>query len=1209
MRKPLASQSGLFTLRALLGCALVSISALLAVISFAANPKEGTVTPSTTDTLTWKGTVSGVPPTGGGACVEGTNCDSFKLTISGTPEEWVAAGKQVVVRIDWLANANDYDLTVHKGSVNGPVVGSSGAFGGTSEQVVLNPRSKSVGTGDFYVKAVYFAVASADQYTGSARVADSGPPPTVAVPPASGVAPRYQNHTPPPAGPATLGLHAAEPSIGVNWKTEGIATPGSGFAATPENGGRAMYIALLQTLRVTFNDSCPSSPAALWEDKSFVSTTAITFDPILFTDNSRKTGSDGQLQSLATNRTVVSQLLFPAGSATTASAYTDNDGDTWLESTGAAIGAGIDHQTIGGGGPFHAPVPPLATYPNAIYYCAQLPNASCGLSIDGGRTYGPAVPVYTDECGGLHGHIKVGPDGTAYLPNKDCKTPRPGQAVVVSEDNGATWAERPVPGSLAAGSDAAVGIGRGDKTGGKGRVYLGYADGDNQAVIATSTDNGRTWSAPVDVGAIFGINNVAFPAVVAGDDDRAAFAFYGTPTVGGLQDPKFTGVWHLYVAHTYDGGQTWQTVDATPNDPMQRGCIWLGGGANICRNMLDFMGIDVDKRGRVLVAYNDGCAGAECSQAPGDAVGNSYTDLAVIARQTAGKGLFAEHDALFPDAPTVPGVPYVTALRNGNVVRLAWSTSNDGGSPVTQYTIARGTAKGAETFLANVPGNQLRYEDHTATDPAVTYYYTVTATNAQGQSCGNNEVIARYVGDSHSEAGYTVYNDPTGDGPAAANPDLDIQTLSVAEPTTGPDAGKLVFKLKVANLATSPNNRMWRIIWDSPNAIYTPPPPAAPAHVGKFYVGMTKDASGNVTFDYGTVQTDVVGLVVGRPRTRRAGTPDRGDFTPQGLITIVVSPDKVGEPKRGDLLGNFAVRTYNAASDEVRTTAAIDQATNATANDLTANAATYQVVGPAGAQLLNISTRARVQTGDNALIGGFIVTGSAPKRVLVRGIGPSLAGQNVSGVLQDPVLELHNSDQINSLVAQNDNWKDSQQSDIAATGIPPNNDNESAIIQTLSAGAYTAILRGKGDTTGVGLVEVYDLTASSASQLANLSSRGVVETGDNVMIGGVIIGPSTTIGTARVIVRAVGPSLSGSGVSGSLQDPMLELYDGNGTALASNDNWKDSQETDIAATQLPPSDDREAAIVTNFTPGSYTAIVRGKNDSTGVALVEAYNLH
>lgn len=886
---------------------VVGVCALPIVLAGAADPGAGTITPSSAP-LTWNGTASGIPPTAGGVenCEEGVNCDSYKLTISGTPADWLTAGKQVKVRIEWLLNASDYDMYVHKGSLDGPIVASSGAGGTTFEEVILNPNSSSIGTGDFYVHVVYFAANQADQYNGAASVVSAGAAP-IPAPLAIGMAPRYQNFTPPAAGPATLGLDAAEPSIGVNWNSE-VGT----------NGGRSMYIALLQTLRVTFSDACPATPSALWENKTSPHTSVQTFDPILFTDHT-------------TGRTLVSQLLFPTTDS--ASAFTDNDGDLWVPSSGAGIGSGIDHQTIGGGGPFHAPLVPLpGAYPNAVYYCAQdLALANCALSLDGGATYGPAVPTYTDACGGLHGHIKVGPDGTAYLPNKGCGN---NQAVVVSEDNGLTWQVRAVPGSTAGGSDAAVGIGRGDEVTGKGRVYLGYADGDTRAVITTSDDGGLNWSQPLDVGAAFGLNNIAFPAVVAGDDDRAAFAFYGTQTEGGLQGERFTGVWHLYVAHTYDGGQTWVTVDATPNDPMQRGCIWLGGGANICRNMLDFAGIDVDKRGRVLVGYNDGCAGAECSQAPASATGNSYTALAAIARQVGGRRLFAAYDP--PEVATAPGAPYVTALRNGDVVHLAWSTSNDGGSPITQYAISRGTTSGGETLLTTVSGTTLSYDDTTATDSAATYFYKVTATNSVGESCGTNEVSARYVGDSCSA--YTVSADPTGaaeTGSQAANPDLDIQSLSLAEPGSGPYSGKLVFKLKVTSLAVVPNNRMWRIFWNSPNS---------PG--GQYYVGMTKDAGGVVTYEYGTVATAVVGLVLGVPSTTALGVPDAGSFTTDGLITIAVSHDKVGNPQPGDLLGDFSTRTYNVVTSEVRSTNAVDTTANATANDLTGNAATYALVGP-----------------------------------------------------------------------------------------------------------------------------------------------------------------------------------------------------------------------------------------------------------------------
>jgi hypothetical protein len=257
-------------------------------------------------------------------------------------------------------------------------------------------------------------------------------------------------------------------------------------------------------------------------------------------------------------------------------------------------------------------------------------------------------------------------------------------------------------------------------------------------------------------------------------------------------------------------------------------------------------------------------------------------------------------------------------------------------------------------------------------------------------------------------------------------------------------------------------------------------------------------------------------------------------------------------------------------------------------------------------ELGNISTRMRVLTADNVLIGGFIVTGTDAKKVIVRGIGPSLTSQGVPGALQDPTLELH--DGTGAIIASNDNWKDTQQAEIQATGIPPTNDLESAIVATLPANnsAYTAILGGKNGTTGVGLVEVYDLDQSANSRLANISTRGFVDTGDNVLIGGLIILGSTP---EKVILRAIGPELTARGVTGALQDPALELHDGQGNLIAFDDNWKDSQQTEIAATGVAPTDDRESAIVATLAPGNYTAIVRGKNNTTGVALVEAYGLH
>jgi hypothetical protein len=263
----------------------------------------------------------------------------------------------------------------------------------------------------------------------------------------------------------------------------------------------------------------------------------------------------------------------------------------------------------------------------------------------------------------------------------------------------------------------------------------------------------------------------------------------------------------------------------------------------------------------------------------------------------------------------------------------------------------------------------------------------------------------------------------------------------------------------------------------------------------------------------------------------------------------------------------------------------------------------FRPTGPSAPTVLgNISTRLRVETGDNALIGGFIITGTQPKKVIVRAIGPSLSSF-FPGVITDPILELRDSS--GGLIASNDNWRSDHEAEIIATTVPPSNDLESAIVATLPANnsSYTAIVRGANNGTGIGVVEAYDLDHTVDSKLGNISTRGLVQMGDNVMIGGLIVLGQDPL---RVIVRAIGPSLP---VPGPLGDPTLELHDGNGALIASNDNWRSDQEADIIATGVPPSNDLEAAIVRNLTPGNYTAIVRGVNNATGVAVVEAYGLN
>jgi hypothetical protein len=1173
---------------------LISAVALIVLAIFSsrspsATPASGNIGTSG-PALAWTGTAAGTGSASGeSTCVESVSCDTFTLTVTGTMADWAASGKRIEVKITPPASQDDYDLVIHKDNNSGKTIDSSGNGAGIPEVAHINPATDGVGV--FTVHVIYFATVPSDQYAGTANVVSLTPPQPPPATVDNGPKLGYENFEAPgiltpvttTTGPTVefMGRGAGEPSIGVNWNS----------ASSTAIGGVTNFQSDLETLFINFASLCPTGGVnATWSNRPAPTSQVIDSDPIGFTD--RQTG-----------RVFAAELT--ATSPSCKISFSDNDGQTWVPSSGP-LGSGIDHETVGGG-PYHAPLSTGAGYPNAVYYCSQdLVSAFCLRSDDGGAHFGPIVATYTTECGGLHGHVKVSPkDGTVYLPNNNCGGDG---AVVVSEDNGVTWHIRHVRNNSVAtvsgNSDPAAGIDS------NGRVYFAIANADSALVVATSDDRGSTWNNIVDVSSALGLKNIRYPAAVAGDAGRAAVAFYGSTAAGSANAATFNGIWHLYVAHTFDGGATWTVSDATPNAPIQRGCIWTSGGANICRNLLDFFDISIDKQGRVEVGYVNGCSGGSCAQAPDTAKGNGYGATATIARQSSGRRMLAVFD---PPSPTsAPGAPTITQRRVGSIVHLAWSEGDTGNSGIMNYQILRSTVSNAETLLATVPGNQTTYDDSTASDPSKTYYYKVVAVNAVGNSCTNNEVAAPYVGDTCT--GIIIHqNLPTHPESTAAgsNPQLAIDYVAIAEP---PSTANFMFKMKVTNLSTIPPNSRWRMVWDS----Y--------ASAGQqFYVGMNSDSTSNVTFEYGEVATAVVGLVVGVPTETKKGVPlPTSNFNADGTITIFIAKASVGNPAAGDLLGGFNGRTFTGDTPQTvtleRSTALIDHTFVKAQTDNAYPPATYTVVGntpctaptptptppKTPAQLQNISTRARVLTGDNVLIGGFIITGTDPKKVIVRALGPSITsnGVPVAGRLMDPILELH----AGNTTTTNDNWRSTQQAEILASGVAPTNDAESAIVATLAPGNYTAVVRGVGGSTGIGLVEVYDLSQASLSLLGNISSRGFVDVNDNVMIGGFIIGPVDR-SNPRIVVRALGPSLSSSGVPNTLQNPILELHDASGTTINTNDDWPtDPNSSFVVANGLAPSDTRESAIFTTLTPGNYTAVVRGVGNTTGVGLIEIYNL-
>jgi PKD repeat protein len=736
--------------------------------------------------------------------------------------------------------------------------------------------------------------------------------------------------------------------------------------------------------------------------------------------------------------------------------------------------------------------------------------------------------------------------------------------------------------------------------------------------------------------------------------------------------PLFTGVWYLYVSTTVDGGQTWTTQNVTPGDPIQRGGIC---GGSTCRNLLDFMDIQIDKEGRILVAGEDGCIGP-CVQGGG----NSFSAKGFITRQSGGQRMLANFD---PVEPALAGAPNVNATVDAanTQISLQWQMPDNGGSDITGYKVYRIAGAGSPVLIGTV--TQPNFND-TTFDPNVTNKYRVTAVNLVGEGpyCGEALPVVVPAPDPCKPPGITILTDPAGDlvTPIGVTtyPGYDLRSLSIAEPFDLVD--KLVFTIKVEDLTTVPPDTRWPVQFQLASD---------PATLGR-WVDMSADAAGMVTFNYGTFDVNLGAY--GNPNTTVGQADAESNFSSDGTITIVLSRSKIGSPAPAAVLQGFLIRvrigntitpdnmpsglapegsyiikgnafcapntppiaklvaTPNQGNPPM--TVAFDGSTSLDPDagdsvvsytfsfgdgsaDVTqsspmishtykhgggffatltvkdshglesANVASVEI--KVSAQLLNLSVRLRVQPGDNALIGGFIILGSEPKKVILRGLGPSLTvnGGPFPGRLDDPTLELHNSDGV--IIASNDDWK-SNQAEVEASGIPPTDDREPAIVITLDPGSYTVVMRGKNNSSGTGVVETYDIGLAANARLANVSSRGFIGTGDNILIGGFFAGPQTAAVTG-VVFRAIGPSLAALNVPGPMQDPTLEIHNRDGDLVASNDDWQSTQKTEIEATGLAPTDSRESAILLrNFEPGPYTAIMRGKNNTTGVGLVEIYDV-
>lgn len=761
--------------------------------------------------------------------------------------------------VEWDTAGSDLVLTVFK---DGTEVASSD--GGSPEEnvIVTNPRG-----GTFDAVVCPFAATTPTPVRGkltlTATPAANNTLPPAGLGNAAGLPPRFQNYAPDYARQG-FGMFGGEATMDVNTQT-----------------GSLFYIGFLETMRLKLDDT--TSPATqTWELKSGTLNSLTTSDPILTAD--RDTG-----------RVFAQQLIFGEGNSL--SEFTDDDGESWTAGGGGGIRSGADHQSLGVG-PYPADTPiPHPTYPNAVYYCSQdIALVFCSRSDDGGVSFAPGVPIYTlADCQGLHGHVKVAPDGTAYVPVSGCPSglidaAASQPAVVVSEDAGLTWTVRPVttsaPGSGGHGSDPSVGIAA-DNT-----VYMSYVSAaDRRIHMALSRDHGATWTDDVDLGSLAGLTAAQFPAAVAGDGDRAAVAFFGTTFIGEGVDTatNYNGVWYLFVATTYDAGKTYHVTNVTPDDPIQRGGI-CGGG--FCRNLLDFFDMVIDGEGRLLIGYEDGCVGGCPLGSPG-----TFSDQAVIARQSGGRRLLAAFD---PVEPTRPGAPRIEGFRTGNFAYIAWPQPDDGASPIAEYKVYRGAAAGATSLLKSV-GLKQGLAD-TGLDPAQTYYYQVTATNAKGESLQGNE-LALAVGDgapSPQDAcalpGLKAAVDRTLE-PEAQPPSRDLAEIYVAEPEDMP--GMIVFTIRTA--AQQPpdaTEAIYHLYFDLPNG-------------GKRYQLEMSSAGA----EYGRLEQN--------PDTGehdsyvKEGDLDAASAFADGEVRMVLPKDAIGVRSTDTLLGVYADSWPSLASANV----------------------------------------------------------------------------------------------------------------------------------------------------------------------------------------------------------------------------------------------------------------------------------------------------
>jgi PKD repeat protein len=923
MKKPPSSQTARAA-HAALALALCSIGAFLGALSFASTPSSGTLTNTSGPVSYTAGPFFVSNPTpiievdSGPECGGSSQpCDDFKLTVS-LPAGYHTTNPNASVKVtlswtDTGSGSSDYDLYIYKTprgdctpsdcttTTGGQAADYQSATSNNPEIATISPLAD--GTQTYTIVVVPFTATGETVHVTAELVPGSGsaggvpgfggPDPT-----APGV-PRYQNFFAPDGTSAQSS--AGEFNIGYNPKTGRIMTMNTGpiWRITPPE---------------QLTPAKPECCEGLWEDKDNP-TTNTGLDPILWTD--QKTG-----RTLVSNSTAGANAVY---------GYSDNDGDTWVPLAASPPNGGTDHETIGSG-PYPASLSALATALNqgeAVYYCSQtfpLGPAACQRSDTLGASYGPGTFAYQGngitKCEGLHGHVHVAPDGTVWLPVNQCGG---NQGGAFSTDGGVTWHEFLVPNAIsqAEGADPSIAIDA------NSRIYYSYVNNqpvptgqplEGHARVAVGTlnrsTNTITWSSDFDIGASHGIVNAAEIEAVGGTAGRAAVGFLGTDIAGDYQAISFPGNWYAFIATTYDNGAHWVTVNATPNDPVQHATgIWQQGGSHQDRNLLDFNEITVDKNGRVLYGYSDGCVTDGCiaGTAP-----NDFTAFMRVARQSGGKSLFASFDASTDTTTaTLPKAPCLSGERDSTASFLSWKAPDNGGSGITGYQILRGTSSGGETVLVSNTGDtKTTYIDTTADPTVADYFYTVKAINSVGVGKASNEIDLK-VGPSlqpplpYSCSGNDVVTDAAGDaidpatGNSSSTDQADITGISFAQ-----SGSNLIVTMTVKNLSNLPSPgttfTAYHVAWISSDGISYATELDAPDPAGLTFFWGKWDASNNrLTTSNSTTGTFNQGL----NGTVTWAVPLSGVGNPTIPITDVNGTPAVTNPYGVNIAGEGALGT------------------------------------------------------------------------------------------------------------------------------------------------------------------------------------------------------------------------------------------------------------------------------------------------------------